>query len=262
MKRFEGKVAVVTGGASGIGAATLRRLASEGAKVVCADIDDEKGNELVADLARGGAAATFAHCDVGELSQVEAAVATAVESYGGLDIMHNNAAWTSGGWVADIDPAEWDRSIRIMLTAVFYGCRAAIPAMLQRGGGAIVNTASIEAFGGEMLASPYVAAKAGVVNFTRNVAIEYGRKGIRANSICPGIVETPMFDLMATFAPRSRQEMAELNSLGRLIQPEEIAATVAFLCSDDASAITGAALVVDGGITASLNLSGHGPFEG
>ncbi len=262
MSRFEGKVAIVTGGASGIGAATLRRLASEGAKVVCADINEESGNELVADLASSGAAATFCHCDVSDLAQVEAAVATAVECYGGLDIMHNNAAWSGGGWVANIEPEDWERSIRIMLTAVFYGCRAAIPAMLQRGGGAIVNTASIEAFGGEMLASPYVTAKAGVVNFTRNVAIEYGRMGIRANSVCPGIVETPMFDTMAMFAPRSRQEMAELNSLGRLIQPEEIAASVAFLCSEDASAITGTALVVDGGITAALNLSGHGPFTG
>jgi meso-butanediol dehydrogenase/(S,S)-butanediol dehydrogenase/diacetyl reductase len=261
MKRFEGKVAVVTGGASGIGAATLRRLASEGAAVVCADIDDEKGAALVGDLVGEGAAASFAHCDVGELAEVEAAVATAVERYGGLDIIHNNAAWSGGGWVADIPPEDWDRSIRIMLTAVFYGCRAAIPALLERGGGCIVNTASIEAFGGEMLASPYVTAKAGVVNFTRNVAIEYGRKGIRANSICPGIVETPMLDMMALFAKRSRQEMAELNSLGRFLRPEEIASVVAFLCSDDASAITGAALVVDGGLTASINLSGHDPFE-
>lgn len=262
MARFEGKVAVVTGGASGIGAATLRRLASEGAKVICADINDERGEAVVDEIAAGGASAAFVHCDVGELSQVEEVVATAVGRYGGLDIMHNNAAWTGGGWVADIDPAEWDRSIRIMLTAVFYGCRAAIPAMLQRGGGSIVNTASIEAFGGEMLASPYSTAKAGVVNFTRNVAIEYGRKGIRANSICPGIVETPMFDLMEMFAKRSRQEMAELNSLGRVIRPDEIASVVAFLCSEDASAITGAALVVDGGITASLNLSGHDSFDG
>lgn len=261
MKRFEGKVAVVTGGASGIGAATLCRLASEGASVVCADIDREKGGDLVEELERGGAEAAFAYCDVSELAQVEAAVSTAVKRFGGLDIMHNNAAWSGGGWVADIDPGDWDRSIRIMQTGVFYGCRAAIPAMLERGGGSIVNTASIEAFGGEMLASPYVTAKAGVVAFTRNVAIEYGHRGIRANAICPGIVETPMFELMAAFAKRSRQEMAELNSLGRLIQPQEIASVVAFLCSEDASAITGAALVVDGGLTASLNLSGHPPFD-
>jgi meso-butanediol dehydrogenase/(S,S)-butanediol dehydrogenase/diacetyl reductase len=262
MAGLKGKVAIVTGGASGIGAATLRRLAREGAKLVCADIDDERGEALAEDLRKGGAEASFVHCDVGELSQVEAAVATAVERYGGLDIIHNNAAWSGGGWVASIPPEDWDRSIRIMLTAVFYGCRAAIPAMLERGGGCIVNTASIEAFGGEMLASPYTTAKAGVVNFTRNVAIEYGRKGIRANSICPGIVETPMFDLMATVSKRTRQEMAELHAIGRVIQPEEIAAVVAFLCSEDASAITGAALVVDGGLTASLNLGGHDPFEG
>ncbi|MCP3986389.1 MAG: SDR family oxidoreductase, partial [bacterium] len=154
MKRFEGKVALVTGGSSGIGAATLHRLASEGARVVCADINVEKGNELVAELTASGAEATFVSCDVSELSQVEAAVNTAVDIYGGLDIMHNNAAWSGGGWVANIEPEDWDRSLRIMLTAVFYGCRAAIPAMLERGGGSIVNTASIEAFGGEMLASP------------------------------------------------------------------------------------------------------------
>ncbi|MBW2273399.1 MAG: SDR family oxidoreductase [Deltaproteobacteria bacterium] len=260
MGRFDGKVALVTGGASGIGAATLRRLASEGAAVVCADIDDERGETFAAELRESGAAASFVHCDVGELSQVEAAVARAVEEHGGLDIMHNNAAWSGGGWVADIPPEDWDRSIRIMLTAVFYGCRSAIPAMLERGGGSIVNTASIEAFGGEMLASPYTTAKAGVVNFTRNVAIEYGRKGIRANSICPGIVDTPMFDVMATFSKRTRKEMAELHAIGRVIRPEEIASVVAFLCSEDASAITGAALVVDGGLTASLNLGGHDPL--
>ena len=259
MGRFDGKVAVVTGGASGIGAATLRRLASEGAAVVCADISDEAGEAVARELREGGAAASFVHCDVGELAQVEAAVAHAASEHGGLDIMHNNAAWSGGGWVADIPPEDWDRSIRIMLTAVFYGCRAAIPAMLERGGGSIVNTASIEAFGGEMLASPYTTAKAGVVNFTRNVAIEYGRKGIRANSICPGIVETPMFELMATVSKRTRQEMAELHAIGRVIRPEEIASVVAFLCSDDASAVTGAALVVDGGLTASLNLGGHDP---
>jgi len=262
VKRLEGKVAVITGGASGIGAATMRRLASEGAAVVCADLNEEKGSQLVTEIQENGARALFVRCDVAELAQVEAAVQKAVENFGGLDIIHNNAAWSSGGWVADIDPDAWDKSIRIMLTAVFYGCRAAIPAMLKRGGGSIVNTASIEAFGGEMLASPYSTAKAGVVNFTRNVAIEYGRKGIRANSICPGIVETPMFDVMAQFSKRSRQEMAELNALGRLLKPEEIAAVVAFLCSDDASAITGEALVVDGGLTSFLNLSGHAPYSG
>ena len=198
--------------------------------------------------------------EVGVLAEVEATVAFAVERFGGLDIMHNNAMWSGGGWVADLDPDIWQRSLQIMLTAVFYGCRAAIPAMLARG--SIVNTASIEAFGGEMMASPYSTAKAGVVNFTRNVAIEYARKGIRANSICPGIVQTPLADLMLAFAKRSREELAALAPQNRLLRPEEIASVVAFLCSDDASAVTGAAIVIDGGLTAALNLSGHAPYEG
>jgi meso-butanediol dehydrogenase/(S,S)-butanediol dehydrogenase/diacetyl reductase len=260
MGRFDGKVAIVTGGASGIGAATLRRLAAEGAAVVCADIDDEKGEAVVAEIGAAGGRAAFRHCDVGVLADLEATVADAVARFGRLDVMHNNAIWTGGGWVADIDPDIWQRSLQVMLTGVFYGCRAAIPALLERGG-AIVNTASIEAFGGEMMASPYSTAKAGVVNFTRNVAIEYGRKGIRANAICPGVVQTPLAEMMFAFARRSREELAELTPLGRLLRPDEIAAVVAFLCSEDASAITGAAIVVDGGYTAALNLSGHAPFS-
>ena len=262
MKRFEDKVAIVTGGASGIGAASLRRLAEEGASVVCADIDDERGAAVVAELEASGARALFQHIDVGELSQLEACVATTVRELGGLDVMMNNAFWTTGGWVHTLDPEGWERSIRVMLTAVFYGCRAAIPALLERGGGAIVNTASIEAFGGEMMASPYSTAKAGVVNFTRNVAIEYGRSGIRANAICPGVVETPLYDNFEKVAPRSREELENLHALGRLIQPEEIASAVAFLCSDDASAVTGHAMVIDAGLTAHINLAGFSPYAG
>jgi meso-butanediol dehydrogenase/(S,S)-butanediol dehydrogenase/diacetyl reductase len=261
MGRFDGKVAIVTGGASGIGAATLRRLAADGAAVVCADINDEVGEQTVAEIAARGGRAHYRHCDVGVLAELEATVAVAVERFGGLDIMHNNAMWSGGGWIHELDPAIWQQSLRIMLDAVFFGCRAAIPAMLARGGGAIVNTASIEAFGGEMLASPYATAKAGVVNFTRNVAIEYGRKGIRANAICPGIVQTPLFELMCMFAKRTRDEMANLSAVGRILDAEEIANVVAFLCSADASAITGAAIVADGGLTSFLNLSGHAPYE-
>jgi meso-butanediol dehydrogenase/(S,S)-butanediol dehydrogenase/diacetyl reductase len=258
--RFEGKVAIVTGGASGIGAATLRRLASEGASVVCADIDDGRGEAVVEEIERAGGTARYRRCDVAELANLEAVVSFAVRELGGLDVMMNNAVYSGGGWVAQIDPQEWEKSLRVMLTAVFYGCRAAIPALLARGGGCIVNTASIEAFAGEILASPYTTAKAGVVNFTRNVAIEYGRRGIRANSICPGIVETPLYEKMQMFSRRSRAELEKLHAIGRLIRPDEIAAVVAFLCSDDASAVTGHAMVIDGGLTAFLNLSGHEPF--
>ncbi|MBX3025063.1 SDR family oxidoreductase [bacterium] len=257
--RLAGRVAIVTGGASGIGAATLRRLAADGAAVVCADINDDLGEQVVASI---GARAAYRHCDVGEPADLAATVAFAEERFGGLDIIHNNAIWSGGGWVHEIDVEIWRRSLQVMLDGVFYGCKAALPALLRRGGGAIVNTASIEAFGGEMMASPYATAKAGVVNLTRNVAIEYGRKGIRANAICPGIVETPLYQLMEQFARRSRAEMEQLSALGRLIRPEEIANVVAFLVSDEASAMTGAAVVIDGGLTAALNLSGHGPYEG
>ncbi len=261
MGRFDGKVAIVTGGASGIGAATLRRLVSEGAAVVCADIDAAKGGELAQEIAKAGGRARFIACDVGELSQLEDCVAATVREFGGLDIMMNNAVWSSGGPVHALDPDGWEKSLRIMLTAVFYGCRAALPEMIERGGGSIVNTASIEAFGGEMFASPYTTAKAGVVNFTRNVAIEYGRRGIRANAVCPGVVETPLYDQFQQASRRTREEVEDLHAIGRLIQPEEIASVVAFLCSEDASAVTGHAMVVDGGATAFINLSGHRPLE-
>ncbi|MBW2244206.1 MAG: SDR family oxidoreductase [Deltaproteobacteria bacterium] len=261
MGRFDGKVAIVTGGASGIGAATLRRLASEGAAVVCADIDSARGGEVAREIKAAGGRAQFLSCDVGELAQIEACVAATVREFGGLDIMMNNAIWTSGGPVHAIDPDGWDKSLQIMLTAVFYGCRAALPEMMKRGGGSIVNTASIEAFGGEMFASPYTTAKAGVVNFTKNVAIEYGRLGIRANAICPGVVETPLYDQFQKASRRTREEVEDLHAIGRLIQPEEIASVAAFLCSEDASAVTGHAMVVDGGATAGINLSGLRPLE-
>jgi len=260
--RLKGKVAIVTGGASGIGAATLRRFAEEGARVVCADINDEGGAAVVAKLETDGAAAVFQHCDVSQLRDVEAAVEVAVKTFGGLDCMLNNAAWSGGGYVAQIDPEDWRKSLAVMLDSVFYGMRAAIPALLERGGGSIISTASVEGMFGEILAAPYTTAKAGVINLTRNVAIEYGRKGIRANAICPGAVDTPMLERLLAVSPNSREEVMAQHALGRLIQPEEIANTALFLASDESSAITGAAIVVDGGLTSGLHLTGFPPFGG
>jgi NAD(P)-dependent dehydrogenase (short-subunit alcohol dehydrogenase family) len=258
--RLEGKVAIVTGGASGIGAATLHRLAAEGARVVCADRNDEAGEAVAREIVARGGAALHQHCDVSELAQVEAAVSRARAEFGGLDVMFNNAAWSGGGYVHTIDPAIWDQSLRVMLSAVFYGIRAAVPAMLERGGGSIVNTASVEGLFGEILASPYATAKAGVINLTRNAAIEYGRVGIRVNSISPGVVETPMLELMLRAGRRTRAELADMHALGRLLRPEEIANLVLFLASDESSAITGANLVIDGGLTSGLHLAGFPPL--
>ena len=140
-------------------------------------MNDEGGERVAKEIVARGGAAVHQHCDVSELAQVEAAVARACKEFGGLDVMFNNAAWSGGGYVHTIDPAIWDQSLRVMLSAVFYGIRAAVPAMLERGGGSIVNTASVEGLFGEILASPYATAKAGVINLTRNAAIEYGRVG-------------------------------------------------------------------------------------
>ncbi|MFN8545489.1 MAG: SDR family NAD(P)-dependent oxidoreductase [Candidatus Binatia bacterium] len=260
MGRLAGRVAIVTGGASGIGAATLRRLAAEGAAVVCADIDDERGERLVAELRAGGGQAEFRHVDVASLADQEAAVAFAVDRFGGLDVLHANAAASGGGYVAEIDPAVWDQSLRIMLTGAFYGMKAAIPAMLARGGGSIIATSSIEAIQAERMAAPYNTAKAGLVNLTRTVAIEYGRRNIRANCICPGCVDTPMLDLVLAMSPHTREQLGARHALGRTIRPEEIANVVLFLASDESSAITGAALVVDGGFTCDAGVAGFPPF--
>src|SRR5947199_6787993 len=183
MGRLAGKVAIVTGGASGIGAATVRRFAEEGARVVCADIADEAGERSVAAVREAGGEVSYCHADVGALAEVEAMVAVAVERYGGLDVIHNNAYWTGGGYVGELDPEIWERSLRVMLTGVFYGMRAAIPRMLERGGGSIINTSSVEGLYGGILGSPYNTAKGGMINLTRSVALVHSRESQPDNGV-------------------------------------------------------------------------------
>jgi NAD(P)-dependent dehydrogenase (short-subunit alcohol dehydrogenase family) len=259
MGRLDGKVAIVTGGASGIGAATVRRFVGEGARVVVADINDDAGEALARSL---GASAAFRHTDVTTLAEVEAAVAFAVQRWGGLDVIHNNAAATGGGYVADIEPDVWEWSLKLMMTAVFYGMRAAIPAMLARGGGSIISTSSVEGMFGEAMSAPYCTAKAAIINLTRTVAIEYGRRSIRANCICPGAVDTPLLGLLCEVSGRTREAMGAQHALGRVLRPEEIANVALFLASDESSAITGSALVADGGLTSGLGISGFPPYGG
>jgi NAD(P)-dependent dehydrogenase (short-subunit alcohol dehydrogenase family) len=259
MGRLDGKVAIVTGGASGIGAATVHRFVSEGARVVIADLDDEKGEQMARELT---GAAVYRHTDVAVLAELEATTALAVERFGGLDVMHNNAARSAGGYVAEIDPDGWSATMSIMLTGVFYGMRAAIPHLLARGGGSIITTSSVEGMFGEVMAAPYCTAKAGIINLSRTVALEYGRRNIRSNCICPGYVDTPMLGMLAAVSPHSRDTMAAKQSIGRLIRPEEIANVALFLASDESSAVTGAAIVVDGGLTAGLDITGFPPFGG
>lgn len=260
MGQLDGKVAVVTGAASGIGAATVRRFAAEGAAVVIADINDEGGEAVAKALRHDGARAQFRHTDVTSLADLQAVVGVAVSSYGGLDVIHNNAAASGGGYLHEIDELTWDHSLKIMLTGVFYGMKAAIPAMLERGGGSIVNTSSIEGIVAEIMAAPYNTAKAGMINLTRTAAIEYGRKKIRANCICPGVVDTPMFELLLQVSPKNREQVAAAHALGRILRPEEIANVALFLASEQSSAITGTAIVVDGGLISNSPISGFPPY--
>jgi meso-butanediol dehydrogenase/(S,S)-butanediol dehydrogenase/diacetyl reductase len=240
MARFQGKVALVTGGGSGIGAATARLLAAEGARVSVVDLNAEAAR-AVAEEAGGHAIAA----DVSQRDQVEAFVAEALARHGRLDILINNAGIGCFGRTPDLDPAEWERVVAIDLHSVFYACRAAIP-HLTRPGGAIVNTASISGLAGDYGFTAYNAAKGAVINYTKALAVDHAREGIRVNALCPGLIATPL-TAGAKLMPGLEAAWHDTIPMGRAGTPEEMAQAIAFLASDAASYVTGAILVADGG---------------
>lgn len=243
-KRFDNKVAVITGAASGIGAATARLLAREGAHVVLADLNDDGGKSIAADL---GPTAMAVKCDVSVAADVEALIKAAVDRHGRIDILFNNAGIGSFGNTVELPPADWERVIAIDLHSVYYACHFAIPHMPA--GSAIVNTASISGLGGDYRFAAYNAAKGAVVNYTKALAIDHARDGIRVNAICPGLVDTPITSGLQQL-PGLREEWQKRIPLQRAAKPEEMANVVAFLASDDASYVTGTIMVADGGTTA------------
>lgn len=245
--RFQGKVAIVTGGASGIGAAFARRVYEEGGSVMIADLDTEKGEALAAEL---GDRASFQVVDVADADALVALAQATVDQFGGIDILYNNAGIGNYGLTPDMPVEQWRRCLAVNLDAVFYGCRAVIPHMRARGGGAIVNTASASGLAADYGFTAYNAAKAGVINYTRCLAIDHARDGIRANSVCPGPVDTPILTSGVDAIPGLRTEWEAIVPSGRFARPEEIAAVAAFLASDDSSGVSGAAIPVDGGLTA------------
>ena len=253
MGRLRDKVALITGAASGIGRASALRFAQEGARVVIADVQDAAGDGVAAAITAAGGQALYVHADVSQADDVHRMVAAALERFGRLDILFNNAGVGRHIPFDELIEAEWDRIVNVNLRGVYLGCRYGVPALRQAGGGAILNTASQSGLHGHPNNEAYCAAKAGVINFTRSLARDLARDNIRVNAICPGGTDTPILrgyvppgadpDYIArTVAPRT--------PFGRLARPEEIAAVAVFLVSDEASFVSGVALPVDGAASA------------
>ncbi|MGH7964218.1 MAG: SDR family oxidoreductase [Candidatus Binatia bacterium] len=249
--RVDGKIAVVTGGGSGIGRATALTFAREGAKVVVADVVVAGGEETVRMIKAAGGDAIFVKTDVAKGSEVDALVAKTVATYGRLDCAFNNAG-IEGQLTSTVEASEanWDRVIDINLKGVWLCMKAEIMQMLAQGGGAIVNTASAAGLIGIAGGSAYVASKHGVNGLTKTAALEYAKQGIRVNAVCPGVIRTPMVERGMASNPQMMETMVAIEPIGRLGKPEEIAEAVVWLCSDAASFVTGLPMAVDGGWTA------------
>ena len=247
--RLEGKVALISGGARGMGATEARMFAAEGAKVVIGDVLQEEGRQTEAAINEGGGECVFVQLDVTDESAWEEAVNTAVSRFGKLDILVNNAGIARINNVEDTSVEEWDLVMDINAKGVFLGTKAAIPAMRDAGGGSIVNISSIAGLVGGRK-SAYTASKGAVRLLTKSTAIQYARDGIRCNSVHPGVIESPMTLPIMLNTEGGREESAARHPMGRVGQPEDIAYGVLFLASDEASFMTGSELVIDGGLTA------------
>jgi NAD(P)-dependent dehydrogenase (short-subunit alcohol dehydrogenase family) len=250
--RLEGKIALITGGASGMGMVAAELFAREGAKVVLTDVSDDAGRTVAAGIESGGGEARYVHADVSKEADARAMVAATLDHFGGLDILYNNAGVmpSDDGSVHTNTEATWDLVLGVNVKGVAFGCKYGIPAMIDSGGGSIINVASFVAWMGAATSqTAYTASKGAVLAMTREIAVEYARRGIRCNALCPGPIETPLLMQLLSDEEKRQRRLIHV-PMGRLGRAEELANAALFLASEDSSFMTGASLIVDGGITA------------
>jgi NAD(P)-dependent dehydrogenase (short-subunit alcohol dehydrogenase family) len=250
--RLDGKVVLITGGASGMGKVAAAVFASEGARVVLTDVADDAGEATATEIGEAGGEAAYVHADVSKEADARAMVAFAMERFGGLHVLYNNAGvmLPEDGSVDATDERIWDVTLSVNVKGVAFGCKYGVPAIITSGGGSIINVASFVAWMGAATSqTAYTSSKGAVLAMTREIAVEYAQRGVRCNALCPGPIETPLLmQLLSDDAKRQRRFVHI--PMGRLGRAEELAKAALFLASDDSSFMTGASLIVDGGITA------------
>jgi len=251
-KRLEGKVAIITGSTSGIGRATAKLFAEEGAKVIVNGRRAELGEQVVQEIKEKGGEAFFFQADISQKDQLRALINSADETYGRLDILVNNAWSGKIGSILDLTDKDWEAGIAVSLNAVYLGCKYAIPLMTRGGGGSIINISSVHGLLASRHYLPYDAVKAGLIQMTRQIALDYGEQGIRVNAICPGWIIIERSEDIVQEHPKWLRLIKALYPVGRPGYPIDVAKAALFLASDDSAFITGHALVVDGGLTTQL----------
>jgi NAD(P)-dependent dehydrogenase (short-subunit alcohol dehydrogenase family) len=256
-ERFKDKAIIVTGAGNGMGRASALAFAREGGGVAVADINAADGQATVQQIADAGGRAIFVQCDVTRSADVQRLVAETVAAFGGVDVLHNNAGVVKYATVVDMPEEDWDWVLDINLKGPFLTCKYAIPEMRKRGGGAIVNTASVQAFATQQLVAAYSASKGAIVSFTMTVALDHAAENIRCNCIAPGSIQTPMLDMAANLfsahdPAQALSAWGRNHPLGRVGTPEEVAKLVLFLSSDDAAFCTGGCYRIDGGLLSAI----------